>query len=259
VGGREGRLERVNLATGAVEGRFEGHSGNVLHVVLFDEGRRLLSSTQTGELFLWDTATGELLRRFDVGVSGAIYSFDLLSGGARVAAGLGSNAVGIFDVATGQRLSMLVGHSGSVYSVDVSPDSRFILTGGRDGFAILWDASTGAERARLTEDGATIWSVAFNALGDQFAVGTANGQISIYDAATVDRVQRFSFEEVVFTLTFSADGRRLYSGHNDGRVAAWVVFRGDDATAWAQANRYIRELTCFERDLYRVEPLCADA
>jgi WD40 repeat protein len=259
VGGREGRLERVNLATGAVEGRFEGHSGNVLHVVLFDEGRRLLSSTQTGELFLWDTATGELLRRFDVGVSGAIYSFDLLSGGARVAAGLGSNAIGIFDVATGQRLSMLVGHSGSVYSVDVSPDSRFILTGGRDGFAILWDASTGAERARLTEDGATIWSVAFNALGDQFAVGTANGQISIYDAATVDRVQRFSFEEVVFTLTFSADGRRLYSGHNDGRVAAWVVFRGDDATAWAQANRYIRELTCFERDLYRVEPLCADA
>ena len=30
----------------------------------------------------------------------------------------------------------------------------------------------------------------------------------------------------------------------------------DDVHDWIDDNRYVRELTCEERDLYRIEPLC---
>lgn len=259
VGGREGRLEQINLTDGSVMRSFSGHSGNVLHVAIVNDKQQLVSSTQTGEVFLWDIASGELIRQFETNVSGPVYGFGVSDDATRLAVGLGDNTIGVFNMATGARLLTLSGHSGSVYSVDVSPNGRFILSGGRDGFAILWDAQTGAERARLTEDGATIWSVTFNRNGDQFAVGTANGQMSIYDTDTVDRLQRFLFEESVFTLTFNLEGSALYSGHNDGEIVTWVVFRAGEAAAWAQVNRYIRELSCFERDFYRIEPLCEEA
>ncbi len=257
VGGRDGRLERVSLVDGRVIRSFSGHRGNVLHVAIV--GQQLVSSSQTGEVFLWDIASGELLRQFETNVSGPVYSFGIFDDGTRLAVGLGDNTIGVFDMATGAPLLTLSGHGGSIYSVDVSPDGRTILSGARDGFAIVWDAQTGAERARLPEDGATIWSVTFTPSGDQFAVGTANGQISVYDTATIDQVQQFTFEESVFALSFSPDGSAIYSGHNDGEIATWVVFRAGEAVRWAQANRYIRELSCFERDFYRIEPLCGDA
>ena len=34
------------------------------------------------------------------------------------------------------------------------------------------------------------------------------------------------------------------------------AFSFEKALAWAQANRYVRDLTCEERARYRVEPLC---
>lgn len=259
VGGRDGRLEQVNLADGSLIRSFSGHRGNVLHVVVDSARQQMVSSSHTGELFLWNVATGDLVRQFETNASGPIYGFDIYDSGTRLAVALGNNTIGVFDMATGARLLTLSGHTASIYSVAVSPDGRFIVSGARDGFAIFWDAQTGAERARLTEDGATIWSVTFNQRGDQFAVGTANGQISIYDTETIDRVQRFQFDESVFTMTFSLEGDAIHSGHNDGEIVTWIIFRGAEAVAWAQSHRYIRELSCFERDFYRIEPLCEEA
>ena len=32
----------------------------------------------------------------------------------------------------------------------------------------------------------------------------------------------------------------------------------DEVCAWIEANRYVRELTCEERETYRIEPLCEE-
>jgi hypothetical protein len=32
----------------------------------------------------------------------------------------------------------------------------------------------------------------------------------------------------------------------------------DELLDWVAANRYVRELTCDERELYRIEPLCEE-
>jgi hypothetical protein len=52
----------------------------------------------------------------------------------------------------------------------------------------------------------------------------------------------------VFTRT---DGRVLISAGADGRVFFWMLPPHlPDMVAWARANRYVRDLTCAESNLY---------
>ncbi|MCA9895618.1 MAG: hypothetical protein KC615_21685, partial [Anaerolineae bacterium] len=39
-------------------------------------------------------------------------------------------------------------------------------------------------------------------------------------------------------------------------IRQWRIDTDDDFLNWVYANRYIRDLTCAERELYRIEPLC---
>jgi hypothetical protein len=56
---------------------------------------------------------------------------------------------------------------------------------------------------------------------------------------------------------FNSDGSQVLVGYHDGPVELWRVDSSlDELLQWTQANRYIPELTCNQRELYRVEPLC---
>ena len=62
--------------------------------------------------------------------------------------------------------------------------------------------------------------------------------------------------EAIFSPAFSPDGRSILANFWDGRVELWRVDALDELIAWTQVNRYIPELTCDQRQLYRIEPLC---
>lgn len=56
---------------------------------------------------------------------------------------------------------------------------------------------------------------------------------------------------------FTLDGRHAVAGYQDGRVELWRIDATlDDLLTWIRNNRYVPELTCEQRELYRVEPLC---
>ena len=58
---------------------------------------------------------------------------------------------------------------------------------------------------------------------------------------------------------FSPDGREVLVNPFDGNLALWRIDASlDELLAWTHANRYIPELTCEQRALYRLEPLCSE-
>jgi WD40 repeat protein len=256
LGGRDGIIYRVNLKTGIIRDRLIGHTGGVQHLAYLPDSRQALSSSQTGELILWDLAQMLEVRRYDTGSTGAVNAFAVFDAASRLVASTGSNTLRTYDLATGDLLAEFAGHTGSIYSVAVHPTGSLIASGARDGFTILWDAATGAERVRLPSSANAIWTVAFSPQGDQLATGSSDGVITLWDTVEHDVLQRFTTEGTVFSLAFAPDGRRLISGRDSGLMNDWLVFREGDAAAWAQANRYIRQLDCFERDRYRIAPAC---
>jgi WD40 repeat protein len=123
----------------------------------------------------------------------------------------------LWDVETGEVIRRYQGHERAVWCLDVSPDGRYIISASDDGVVILWDFETGEELRRFTAH--TAW---------------------------------------VPDVVFSPDSQTAFSVSLDGALIEWQIadLPLDELIEWTRANRYVRDLTCEEREQYRVEPLC---
>jgi WD40 repeat protein/transcriptional regulator with XRE-family HTH domain len=118
------------LSPGAAE-------GTVFGVAYSPDGRYVTTGCVDNAVYLWDAATGELVRRF-VGHANPILNAVFSPDGKTVATAGIDNTVRLWDVETGQELRRLVGHAGFVQDVDFSPDGRFVVSGSTDGTVRLW-------------------------------------------------------------------------------------------------------------------------
>jgi hypothetical protein len=62
----------------------------------------------------------------------------------------------------------------------------------------------------------------------------------------------------VLDVALSADGRTALSGLSDG-LTVWRIDTLEELIDWTQANRYARDLTCEEKELYEVTGPCTPA
>jgi WD40 repeat protein len=120
-------------------------------------------------------------------------------------------------VATGEIIRRYLGHEDMVWSVDVSPDGRHVLSSSMDGTLILWDFGTAEELRRL------------------------NGHAAIVPG-----------------VVFSPNGETAFSVSLDGALIEWQIadLPLEELIDWIYSNRYVRAMTCDEREQYDVEPLC---
>jgi WD40 repeat protein len=59
-------------------------------------------------------------------------------------------------------------------------------------------------------------------------------------------------------VDFNPQGATLVTGGNDRDLLIWETQSLEDLMTWTDENRFVRDLTCGERDRYRVEPYCAE-
>jgi WD40 repeat protein len=84
----------------------------------------------------------------------------------------------------------------------------------------------------------------------------------LWDLETGELIRRFKDPHTgaVFDSAMSPDGRTGLVGSSAQTIIQWQLAAPslDELLDWVAANRYVRELTCEERDLYRIEPLCEE-
>jgi WD40 repeat protein/DNA-binding SARP family transcriptional activator len=108
-------------------------------IVFSADGRLLLSAGALGnnDLILWDTTTGEKLKRF-TGFTGILNSVSLSHDGRYAAAAGIDNIARMWEVATGREVRRFIGHTGAVVGIDFSPDGKWVATSSSDGTLKLW-------------------------------------------------------------------------------------------------------------------------
>ncbi len=252
-----------DVETGALVRRFGGagssvgHSDGVWAVAFSPDGLTAVSGARDNTLILWDVATGQQrLRLFGhtFRVTGAAFSPD----GTRLLSSSFDNTLILWDAFSGEVIRRFEGHNDWVRSAAFSPSGRYVLSGSADNTLILWDAETGERLRRYEGHSAQVYSVTFSPDGRYALSGSADSTLIVWDIATGAELRRFTGHAGdVRGAVFSPDGRYALSGSGDGTMRLWQIsLELDELESWIRANRYVRELTCAERELYGVAPLC---
>jgi len=224
-----------NTTTGRIIGTLKGHRNKVNCVEFSPDGKTLVSGSQDGTLRLWDVGTDIHNKTISnrvksiAGKSSYVSIATFSSDSAILASGNQDGSIYLWDVATAKRKGTFKGHADAISSITFSPDGLTLASTSMDGSIRLWDVETGQQRQAIAGYKKTNWRVFFYPNGLVLASKAANefasiGQenVQLWDLVTGERIKVLSgHAQNVFTQSFSADGKTLVSGSNDGTVLVW--------------------------------------
>ncbi|MBE5230027.1 MAG: serine/threonine protein kinase [Microcystis aeruginosa PMC 728.11] len=207
-----------------------GHS--VKSVVYSPDGRYLAGVIGHSTIKIWEVVTGTF-RTFtghSDSVGPVVYSPDgryLAGGSASDNFWTITNAIKIWEVATGKELRTLTGHRYPVYSVVYSPDGRYLASGSADKTIKIWEVATGKELRTLTRHSGWVYSVVYSLDGHYLASGSQDNTIKIWEVATGKQLRTLTgHSDWVWSVVYSPDGRYLASGSRDNTIKIWEVATG---------------------------------
>jgi WD40 repeat protein len=193
-------------------------------------GKTFASAGADGSLRLWDTATGESVRRFE-GHRDLVLSVAFSHDGRTLVSGGMDHTVRLWDVASGREIRQLTGPREAVTAVSFSPDCKMVVAGGRDQRVRLWDANTGRELHHDADPEGIVWAVAVSPDGKTLASGGQDHVIRLWDAATHKPLRRLEGHTGdVVALAFSPDGKSVASASAgpDKTLRVWETATGQE-------------------------------
>jgi hypothetical protein len=132
----EVNFAHASLATSVFTDTF----GNILCVAFNPHGDLLAAGTTTGEIRLWDVASGFPLQTL-WGHTNWVASVAFSPDGKTLASGSFDQTMRLWEVSTGKLLNTLRGHTKAVRSVAFSPDGRTLASSSGDQTVRLWEIS----------------------------------------------------------------------------------------------------------------------
>ncbi len=232
--GDDGFLKVWDPATGAPIASFEGE-GIVLGVSFSGDGSLVAAAwPEVGVVRVLDPLTSREIRTIEVG--------DVFPGetalspdGRSIAIGYGAiPTVTVYDVASGEPRSELLGHRFGITSIAWSPDGRRIATGGNDSSVRIWDGRTGRSQLEILGNAGPVLSVDWSPDGERLLTGSSDGTARVWDVGEERGQERISLSSQgtrsgVWAV-FSPDGDHVLTGDFDITAATiWDVSLAGDA------------------------------
>ncbi|MEO1286910.1 MAG: WD40 repeat domain-containing protein, partial [Chloroflexota bacterium] len=219
-----------------VQRYFHEHT-NGLRTVDFDStGTIAVAGGLTGQdntLLRWDMTTETVIGEPLFGHTSWINEVDISSDNLLVASGSNDATVRIWDMTTGEQLTLLEEHTSPVRSVTFSLDNSILASAGEDGQIILWDVATGNITRTIDVptdaegDVITVFDVDFNSTGTLLLSAGSDNLIHIWDVATGDIITELvGHIDWVNTAQFDPTDSVIISGDNDGVIYFWDVESG---------------------------------
>ncbi len=202
------------------------HERGVAAAAFSPDGDRLLTTTATGGVRLWEAASGRRLLEFarpDARMRHADAGAAFGDGGTKIVSALPE----ILDVATGAVVGELPSR-GNVTVVAMSPDGQLVASGVASGTVYL--NRLGRERAvsmKLAGHSRPVRAVVFDADGTRLVTASDDGTARLWDTRKASELQVFNGHEApVAAVGITPDGSRVVTGSRDGTVRVWDAASG---------------------------------
>jgi WD40 repeat protein/serine/threonine protein kinase len=245
------------------------HDASTRTATVASTGRWVATGDQEGTIKVWDPLFTRQLAEVS-GSDSEVHALSSSPDGRFLVGAYLDGTLCVWNVEAGAEVWRAKAHTGievdpnihiwGVLSLAYDPSGRILATGGSDHIVRLFDAATG-ELLRSVEVGAYVRSLAFSPDGDLLA-GSAGSEIHVWHASSLTPLARPASDERLggfYSVVISSDGRRLYSGGTDKRLAVWTLPGLELETVVEPMNGTIRGLwtdpggsTLFSSGWYRV-------
>jgi WD40 repeat protein/DNA-binding SARP family transcriptional activator len=244
------------------DGSFEGHKDGAVDAVTFHpSGKFVLTGSQgyADHLIYWDLESGKPVWIFDP-AEGSVLGVAISPDGRTALSGEWDGLVEWWDLETGQLIRGLEGHTDGTWGV-AFVDDRTALSGSDDGTMILWDLDSGAALQRYLGHADGIKRIAVSPDKRLALSASRDGTMILWDIQSGEPLRRYSVStDELETAAWHPDGGEAISGDREAKSMRWRIDADLEAfKAWIEGNRYIRPLTCEEREAFNIEPLCERA
>lgn len=229
------------------------------------DGRSLVSAVSLmGQILIWDITENparELKRIPAEPYSEQPQTIVLVESNVHplVFASMPSGEIVGWNLETGEKIVVLKGHTAVVFRLAVSPDKRRLLSGGNDSTLILWDidpasATFGQILRRFAGQPTNMFGVAFSPDGRSVFADSYGQGVRQWDIESGEMLRHY---ETLTFLLMHPNGRSFLANHPRS-LKPWLL-RIDtlpELKAWIAEHRYVRPLTCEEKQQYNIAPLC---
>ena len=260
----DGTIRRWDLAAGRESQRYSnppvaGRRAAIYMIELLPDGETFVAGSGDGSIRLWHIDSGEILAEYSghsMPVNGVHVSDDgaLMASASGGWGGSADRTVRLWDIASGDLLQTFEGHSHIVNYARISPDNRFIISTSWDDTVRMWDIETGEEIRQFVGHAGNTFGIDISADSSTLLTTSQDTTVRLWDIASGEELHRYAeHTDWVQEVFFAPDEQSAVSAGQDGTLRSWIVKRTPaDLIDWASRNRYLRELTCAERESYRL-------
>ncbi len=217
------------------EGQWSGpkvlgpHVFRVLALDFSPDGTMLASGggepSRSGEIKLWDTKTGVLIRNLPETLhSDTVFGLRFSPDGKKLASASGDKFLKIFELASNKEIKSFEGHTSHVLAVDWSEDGKKLATGGADNAVKIWDAESGDQVRTLIGAGKQVTGLQWTrGAGNQAVAGASgDGTVRFWEPnnGNVGRIFRGP-TDYLFAVAVSRDRGRVVGGGAEGVLFVW--------------------------------------
>jgi WD40 repeat protein/tRNA A-37 threonylcarbamoyl transferase component Bud32 len=266
AGTDDGMVRLLDAETGQTrlgwrQGKEDGFRGKMVSLAFRPDGGELAcgdghifafpGAKNPATIHLVDPTTGK--KRAELaGHMGSVIAMAYTPDGKGLASVGADGTVRLWNMETGSERAKLLGDTQKVFGVAMRPDGEVLASASVNGTIRLWEFATGKERRVLKgPEGALCLAVAFSPDGRTLAGSmnhrdsspervmsltdsereppTTPAEIYLWDSTNGKvrgKLQSRSGE--IWALSFSPDGKRLVSGHEDGTLRLWDARAFDD-------------------------------
>jgi WD40 repeat protein len=168
------------------------------------------------------------VEKFTAQLPGIIYSLCYIEEKKILLVGTSEGKIHVIDLLQKREIKTLQNHIGPVF--DIKYNTRIISVGG-DGVLSITAIENFNTISLVKVSSAKLRMAAI--LGDSVAIACGDGAIRIIDLNTSEIKNEFhAHTGSVYSLKFSPDGKRLFSGGKDAHLNIWELFREN----WVKAK-----------------------
>ncbi|HKQ79859.1 MAG TPA: serine/threonine-protein kinase [Blastocatellia bacterium] len=160
-------------------GSWQISAGGIYGISFSVDGQWMVLAEARGRLFLWDTATWQIVEQADIAPASLI-SVSFSPDGQWMATGEDQGLVRLWSASPLRQIAELGRHNARVKSVTFSPDGRKVVSASDDKTICLWDVSARKLVTRIGTHTSPVLSVAFSPDGKQIVSGEHDHSVRLY-------------------------------------------------------------------------------